>query len=233
MQLTMRDVSEMFKVTEATITRWVKQRQLPAQRISGRYRFNRYEVLDWAISHQIPVQDNADIHQADVQAQLSLASALEVGGIHYDVPGADQPSVLRSIVSRLPLPDDHDRELLFQLLLAREAFGSTGVGDGIAIPHARRPIVLQVPSSFVTLCFLKQPVPYQALDGKPVRILFSLISLTVTDHLQLLSRLASTLQDSRFRTCLLATKPANAILREARRLERGGHFPRGTIPRAA
>jgi PTS system nitrogen regulatory IIA component len=74
------------------------------------------------------------------------------------------------VVARLSLPEDFDRQLLLRLFLAREALGSTAVGDGIAIPHVRRPIVLNVPRSMVTLCFLKRPVAYQAPDGKPVRI---------------------------------------------------------------
>ena len=50
--------------------------------------------------------------------------------------------MLRAVVARMPLADEGDRELLLDVLLAREAMGSTGVGDGIAIPHVRNPVVL-------------------------------------------------------------------------------------------
>ena len=68
----------------------------------------------------------------------------------------------------MKLPDDVDREFLYQVLLAREALGSTGIGDGIAIPHVRNPIVLHLSRPTVTLCFLEQPVDFGALDGQPV-----------------------------------------------------------------
>src|SRR5438034_985186 len=61
----------------------------------------------------------------------------------------------------------------------REALQSTGVGDGIAIPHVRNPIVLHVSRPMITLCFLERPIDFGALDGKPVHVLFSLISPTV------------------------------------------------------
>jgi PTS system nitrogen regulatory IIA component len=98
----------------------------------------------------------------------------------------------------MSLPDDVDREFLYQVLLARESLGSTGIGDGIAIPHVRNPIVLHLSRPIVTLCFLEQPIDFGALDGQPVSTLFTLISPTVRAHLHLLSRLAFTLRDPRF-----------------------------------
>jgi mannitol/fructose-specific phosphotransferase system IIA component (Ntr-type) len=90
-----------------------------------------------------------------------------------------------------------DREFLYKVLLARESLGSTGIGDGIAIPHVRNPIVLHLSRPIVTLCFLERPVDFGALDGQPVNTLFTLISPTVRAHLHLLSRLAFTLRDPR------------------------------------
>jgi nitrogen PTS system EIIA component len=233
MQLTVRNVSEMLKVSESTVTRWIRQRGLPAQRVAGQFRFNRVEVFDWALAHQINVESSPEDHRADSQACESLVDALEAGGAHYKVPGDQQEVALRAVVSRLPLPKDFDRESLLRLFLAREALGSTAVGDGIAIPHARRPIVLDVPRSLVTLCFLKRPIAYQAPDGKPVRILFSVISATVTAHVQLLAGLSRALHDPGFRRSVVGTKPREIILREARRIENTELSPEGTSPRAA
>ena len=88
-----------------------------------------------------------------------------------------------------------DQDFLLRVLLAREALESTGIGDGIAIPHVRNPVVLHVSRPMITLCFLEQAVDYGALDGKPVNTVFSLISPTVRAHLRLLSRLSFALQD--------------------------------------
>jgi PTS system nitrogen regulatory IIA component len=124
------------------------------------------------------------------------------------------------VIDRLPLPQDFDRALLLRLFVAREALSSTALGDGIAIPHARRPMVLHVPQPLVTLCFLKRAIPYRAPDGKPVRILFSVISPTVAAHVALLTALSRALYDPGFRKSIVQSKPRDLILREARRVEK-------------
>ncbi len=233
MQLTVREVCEMLKESEVTVTRWVRRQGLPAQRVAGQFRFNRVEVLDWAIAHQVRVEINPEDRRADCRPRVSLAAALEAGGVHYKVPGDDREAALRAVVSLLPLPEDFDRELLLRLFLAREALGSTAVGDGVAIPHARPPIVLHVPRSLVTLCFLKRPIAYKAPDGKPVRVLFSVISPTVSAHVQLLARLSRALYDPGFRDSVARARARTIILREARRVEKAEQSAEAASPRAA
>ena len=80
--------------------------------------------------------------------------------------------MLREFVARLPLPPEQDRATLLSVLEAREAMGSTGIGDGIAIPHVRNPIVMHIDHAFVTLALLRQPVEFDAIDGQPVHALF-------------------------------------------------------------
>lgn len=233
MQWKVKDVSKMLNVSESTVTRWIKRRGLPAQRLAGQYRFNGVEVFDWAITHQIKVESSPVDHGVDSQPWVNLSDALEAGGVHYKIPGNDEETALQGVVSRLPVPENIDRELLFRLFLAREALGSTAVGDGIAIPHVRHPIVLQVPRSLVTLCFLKGSIAYQTPDGKPVRILFSVISPTVTDHVRILARLSRALHDPGFRKSVVGTKPRAMIVREARRVEQVEQSAETTSPRAA
>jgi PTS system nitrogen regulatory IIA component len=62
-------------------------------------------------------------------------------------------------------PDDADREALLGLFPARERMRTTAVGDGVAIPHPRCPLVLGLPQSDVRLCFLAQPHDFGAPDG--------------------------------------------------------------------
>ena len=144
MQWSMRDLGEMFKVSESKVTRWIRHQGLPAQRVAGQYHFNRVEVLDWAVAHQVRMEASPVDQLVDGVPSMSLADALEAGGIHYKISGDERQAALRALVSRLPLPKDFDGELLMGLLLAREAHGFTAVGDGIAIPHVRYPIVLNV-----------------------------------------------------------------------------------------
>ncbi len=105
------------------------------------------------------------------------------------------------------------------LFLAREASASTAIGDGIAIPHVRNPIVLQVARPAVTLAFLSKAVDFGALDGRPVHVLFSIISPTNRSHLQLLSRLSFALHDGKLRQTVARQATREEIVQEFRRVE--------------
>lgn len=234
MQLTIRDVSRFLNMSEATVTRWIKQRALPAQYVGGQYRFHRAEVLEWATANQVKVSlemfDCPETHEEPVP---SLAEALEAGGIFHGLPDSTKKQALRALVQVLPLPEGVDRELLLQLFLAREAAASTGMGNGIALPHVRNPIVLNVTQPLVTLGFLEKPIDFGALDGKPVQVLFTLICPTTRCHLQLLARLTFALHDDRFRAIVLAQGRRAEILQEVRRLEAALAVPADQIGKAA
>jgi PTS system nitrogen regulatory IIA component len=198
MELSVREAASRLGVSENTIYRWIEERGLPAYRVNESYRFNEAELLEWANSH--PVQPPQSlIEGADETSPAStLAGALQAGGVHAGVKGQDGPEVLRSVVAAVPLPTDANRELLLQMLLARESIGSTGIGDGVAIPHARNPIVLHLPRPVLCLCYLEQPIEFGAIDGQPVHTLFTIVSPTIKAHLALLSRLAFALRDTPF-----------------------------------
>ena len=180
------------------MTRWIKQRGLPAQHVGGHYRFNRVELLGVGDGQQDQglAWRRSTTWQADDEPVPSLVEALEAGGIFHHIKNTNKERALAALVEVLPLPEGIDRELLLRLFLAREASASTAIGDGIALPHVRNPIVLHVVRPMVTLCFLEHPVDFGALDGKPVHVLFSLICPTVRSHLQTLSRLSYALHDA-------------------------------------
>jgi PTS system nitrogen regulatory IIA component len=220
MQLTLQDVSKFLDVPEPTVTRWINQRGLPTQHVGGQYRFNRTEVMEWAAANQIKVSlELFDRPQTEDAPIPTLSDALEAGGIFYSLKGTSKESTLRSLVEVLPLPEGIEREMLLRLFMAREASASTAIGRGIALPHARNPVILHVERPMVTLCFLEQPVDFGASDGKPVRVLFSLICPTMRSHLQVLSRISFALLDAQFKEAVMVQAPREEILREARRVE--------------
>lgn len=211
-KLTVREAAALLNVSEKTVQRWVEQGVLPATRINDQYRINRAELLEWATSRMLHVSPEIFAEpESEAGAAPTLDAALRAGGIQYRVPGHDKASVLRAVVDALDLPADVDREFLYEVLLAREALGSTAVGDGIAIPHVRNPIVLHLPQPSVTLSFLEHPVDFLALDGQPVTTLFTLISPTVRAHLHLLSRLAFCLRYPGFKAALRRRAPPEEV----------------------
>ncbi len=220
MQLTVREAASYLRVDEATVRRWILRRGLPVHRVNERLHLNAIELWEWATENGIAVSRTL-LEQAQRQPEQvpPLSELLSAGGIHHDVGGRDKASVLREIVQRLPLPAEVDREFLATTLEAREAMGSTGIGDGIAIPHVRNPILLHVTAPFVTLCLLRDAVPFDALDGRPVHALFTVVSANVPGHLRILGQLGFVLHDQEVRRLLSHRSPGSEILSRVRAAE--------------
>lgn len=222
MQLTVKDVAALLKVNEKTIYRWLNQGILPAYRIGDHYRFNRSELLEWVTSRQMNV--SADLFEEPESSEIhttNLLDALTHGGIYYRIEGDNKESAIKNVIGLMKLPSEVDRTFLLQVLLAREAMASTAVGDGVAIPHVRNPIVYHIEAPIVSLCFLEKPIDFNSLDGKPVNCLFTMISPTVKSHLFLLARLAYILRDEGFKEVLHQQAGRDQIFAEIARIEAG------------
>lgn len=103
-----------------------------------------------------------------------------------------------------------DREEYKKCILAREAQGSTAVGEGVAIPHAKTDAVKRPALSAITV---KNGVDYKALDGKPSNLLFMIAAPMDGDlHLEVLSRLMTLIMDEDFRNRLLSAETAEEFL---------------------
>jgi PTS system nitrogen regulatory IIA component len=213
MQLTIRQAASYFGVNGDEVRRWVAERGLPVHRVNERLHLNAIEVWEWAVERGIPVSRSLlDEARRTPEEIPSLASLLSTGGIHRDVEGKDKSAVLVSIVARLPLPAEVDREHLLAVLEAREAMGSTGIGGGIAIPHVRNPILLHVDRPLVALFLLRHPVDFDSIDGRPVHAVFFVVSSSIPVHLRILAELGFALRDTVLRELLLDRASDEQIL---------------------
>jgi PTS system nitrogen regulatory IIA component len=218
--LTVREVAHILDVSERTVLRWIRTGDLPASRSRERYRVNPVDLLEWASARGVELSPEFGERWA-LRALPSLSDALTAGGIHYNVPGHSKDTVLRAVVRQLPLANEQEREFVLQGLLAREALGSTAVGDGVAIPHVRNPIILHIGQPAVALSFLEHAIDFGALDDKPVSVLFTLVSPTVRLHLHLLSRLGYVLHDAELRRLLRERGEGGRIIERVQQLESG------------
>ena len=103
------------------------------------------------------------------------------------------------------------RALIFDSLFAREKLGSTGLGQGVAIPHGRIRGLKQAAGAFIRLA---TPVPFDAPDGRPVSLIFVLLvpEQATEEHLQILSELAQRFADRNFREALSQATDSSAVL---------------------
>jgi PTS system nitrogen regulatory IIA component len=102
------------------------------------------------------------------------------------------------------------KDVVFESLFARERLGSTGLGQGIAIPHGR---IKGLKDAVGALVRLAQPVPFDAPDGKPVNLVFALLvpEHATEKHLEILSELAQMFSDRALREALTQAPDAAAL----------------------
>jgi|WetSurMetagenome_2_1015567.scaffolds.fasta_scaffold00008_123 nitrogen PTS system EIIA component len=219
MQLTVRDASRLVNLPEKALYRLIKRNEIPFYRLNKRWFFNRAELLEWAIARSVDI--SRDFFGKDTPADRlpMLASALDNGGV-YTIAGINtRREAIQKVVLLIPGLGKGDKELVFKALMARETLGTTAIGNGIAVPHVRNPIILNIAAPSILLCFLENPVDFSALDGKKVTTMFTMISPTTRIHLHLLARLSYVLQNKEVRSLLAPGRDPARIVSCIRDLE--------------
>jgi PTS system nitrogen regulatory IIA component len=142
---------------------------------------------------------------------IRLEDILTPGRSLVNVPGGSKKRALEYIANLVAreMPD-LDQQTIFESLIAREKLGSTGFGNGIAIPHCRLP---GCPAPISVLLRLEAPIDFDAIDGAPVDLLFVLLvpEAATDEHLQLLRQIASMLDRSEIRERLRQVESSEAL----------------------
>jgi PTS system nitrogen regulatory IIA component len=142
-----------------------------------------------------------------------IAGLLPVNNILLDLDVANKKRVFEQV--GLLFENNHGigRTVVYDSLFAREKLGSTGLGQGIAIPHGR---IKGIPEAIGAFVRTKSPIPFDSPDGRGVSVIFVLlVPEQATDrHLQILSELAQMFSDKTMRE-KLATAPDALALKQA------------------
>ena len=173
--MTIVDVEQLLHVPETTIQRWIREGNLPCTEHKGKYFFDRETLLSWARSKQIhvdqTVRKSGRVKNLKVSSCDDLLNAMRRGGLLQLKEQHSKTSLIRNACNYLPFPVDV-RERVIDQITQREALSSTGLGNGIAIPHPRIPMKLELEESLIVSIFLEKPLDYGAQDEIPVFFFF-------------------------------------------------------------
>jgi PTS system nitrogen regulatory IIA component len=212
-KLDTKDVAELLQIPIVKVQRWVHQGKIPCRFEKNHYYFKRKEIVEWAKSHNMQIAPGVLEEKEEIAAQeLSLRAGIENGGAFFGLDGDDIYSVLKNAVNALDLPQHIEPDSVFEELINREEIASTGIGKGVAIPHPRRSLDLQLDAPFISVFFLKNKIDFNSIDGKPVFVLFLMFSPSTQAHLNLLSRLSFLLRDKDFLDRLEACSGQSALV---------------------
>ncbi len=218
--ISVREAADLMGVSQKTVYRWIKDGRVPSYRLGGQHFLEKSEVNDLIIREglrPLPEVASDDGQEEDI----SLREMLVKGGVFYRIGGPSKREVLQNALGMVRGLDEKVADPLFRMFLAREELASTGIGEGIAIPHARGSLVGYVSQPALSLSFLESPVDYGALDGKPVHALFLLISPNVRTHLRILAKLSFALRMPPCKEAILGQASRDVILNVFARAEEG------------
>ncbi|MGV8861582.1 MAG: PTS IIA-like nitrogen regulatory protein PtsN [Pseudomonas sp.] len=141
---------------------------------------------------------------------IRLENILTAGRSLVNVPSSSKKNVLEQIAKLIGRETELDSDLVLTSLIAREKLGSTGFGNGIAIPHCR---LTGCPMPISALLHLDTPVDFDAIDGRPVDLLFVLLvpEAATDEHLELLRQIASMLDRADVRDRLRSAQSDEAL----------------------
>ena len=154
---------------------------------------------------------------------MKISDILEEKLILANIPGTAKEEIIDRMIELLSQsPKVLDKNKVRNAVYDRERIMSTGVGNGFAIPHGKTDAVADVVAAFGVTA---NPIDYQSLDDKPVRLVFLLVGKDsmVGPHIKLLSRISRLMNKEDFRNRLLELKTSREIL-EAFRLEEANYI---------
>ena len=141
---------------------------------------------------------------------MEIADLLSLSAVLDDLRAGSKKQALQELSAVAAAQTGQEERTVLDLLLARERLGSTGVGAGIAIPHGKLAGLTQLSAVFARL---REPIEFDAVDGKPVDLVFLLLAPDAagSDHLKALALVSRLLRDQRVCAGLRGADNAEAL----------------------
>ena len=149
---------------------------------------------------------------------VNLAELIHKGGVFKDVEGSSPEEIYKKITEMINLPAGLSAETVYNALCDREKIMSTAVGNGIALPHARIPLLKDEGDQRICVIYLKNPIDMNAPDERKVFVMFIILSANQHSHLQVLSDLVQLFQKKEFKKLLEQNSSEAELLNAIRTL---------------
>lgn len=206
--MTLSEIAQYLKVSDKTILRMVGKGEIPGHKISSQWRFQRTSIDQWltAKMQSRPDDDLVSVIQTAPKI-IPIVKLIPPERIIMKLSPGDKPEILKQLVQPLidgDLLEDPDKFL--QLLINREEMGSTGIGDGVAVPHVREQEGCGIRETCMVLGLNRDGIEFDSLDSEPAYMFMLLCAGSAVVHLRLLAKSMLMLRTpgmvNAFRRCL-------------------------------
>lgn len=139
-----------------------------------------------------------------IDENVDIAQLIRKGGVLKNIEGKTPEEIYAKVCKMIDLPEEMTSDQVYSALCAREEVLSTAVGNGIALPHSRSPIIKEKKDQRICVVYLKTPIDMHAPDERSVYVMFILLTQNSQFHLKVLSSLAALFRNCKFRKTLEA-----------------------------
>ncbi len=198
-KLVLSEIADRLNLNTETFDRWIKQGKIPVKRKGNFGIFNEAELNKWAALQRISFRTTEKEREEEKTfSSCMLLTAVQSGGLLEGIQGERKEDVIQDAVNHIEGISDNLKSEIYIQIMKREKLASTGTGKGIAIPHPRSPLKNGFSNPMIVTCFLDKPIDFDSIDGKPVFVLFIILTPSIETHLNLLSKLSFCLREESF-----------------------------------
>jgi PTS system nitrogen regulatory IIA component len=192
--MSLEELARHIGMDVRAVRRLAERGKLPGHKVGGQWRVNSVQVTEWLQqeAHTLTPQQLADLDRAmgGGDSQSIVGARLGVEAIDLQLNAKTKPSVLRALVDLAERTDMlYDKKGLLEALIDRESMSSTGLANGLAIPHPRRPMPYATAEPLICVARVEAGVPFEAPGGALTDLFILICSHEDRQHLQVLARL--------------------------------------------
>jgi len=189
--MTLGQVAQYLHLAEKTVVRMAQRGEIPAAKIASQWRFMRSLVRDWLAGQMEGLPAAPEAGEGGRPPAVPLHELVREDLMVLDVRPGPKEAVLRQLVAPLVQTGfARNVEELLAALLQRERMMTTAVGQGVAVPHPRRPMPGMFAEPAVVLGICPEGTDFEAIDDRKVHVFFLICATREAVHLQLMARVA-------------------------------------------
>lgn len=222
MILTLKELADYLKLNDRTIIRMLKNGQIKGTKLGGQWRFNGSEIDQLFFPNKEEGSDDVPLSElTHSQFGIQLSRLINADRIILDMKATTAEEAINELVNpqvfnKLVLNVNELRAKCME----REKMLSTGVGQGIAVPHPRDPVPTLRASGCIVFGRSEKGIEFNSVDGKPVKLFFLICSQTADLHLYLMGKIATMLRDKNFVSLCNSCKEPDELIRAMMAFER-------------
>lgn len=213
--MTLAETAAYLKLSEKTLLKMAAGGEIPCAKVANQWRFVKTVLDDWLFSQMkvIPQNDMSRLIEAEYDI-VPINRLIDESLVLTDLKPAPKREILKALVERARTQGlIEDGENLLEKLIEREALVSTAVGNGVALPHLRKPSNKYIHGPKIIIGMCREGLDFDSLDGKKTHLVFLILTDSETVHLRVMARITGILRDRTVLDALLKAETAEQIIR--------------------